>query len=95
MNVLLKAWLLTDNNEKIKKILGMKIKKKLLCFCFFSHVWCIHMGTYVFNVYITMQQLLMLYIFYDNKPNNANIFNVNILNAVNRLTACLCGEKYP
>ena len=22
----LKAWLLTDNNEKIKKILGMKIK---------------------------------------------------------------------
>ena len=48
---------------------------------FFPHVWCIHMGTYIFNVYITMQQLMMLYIFYDNRPNNANIFNVNILNA--------------
>ena len=37
----------------------------------FSCVWCI--GTYVFNAYVTMNQLMMLYIFYDNRPNNANI----------------------
>ena len=48
------------------------------------------METYIFNVYITMQQLLMLYIFYDNKPNNANILNVG-----DRLSACLCGKNYP
>ena len=62
---------------------------------FFSHVQCMCMGTYIFNAYITMQQVMMLYIFYDNRPNNANIFNVNILNAGNRPTACLCSEKYP
>ena len=62
---------------------------------FFSHVWCMHMGTYVFNAYITMQELMMLYIFYDNRPNNVNIFNVNILNVGDRLTTCLCSEKYP
>ena len=31
----LKAWLLTDKNEKIKKILGMKIKKITLFLFFF------------------------------------------------------------
>ena len=59
--------------------------------CFFSCVQCIHMETYMyFNAFITMQQLTMLYILYDNRLNNANIFNVG-----DRLTACLCGKKYP
>ena len=69
MNVPLKGWLLTDNNEKMKKILGMKIKKSYFVSGVFLHV--------------------------DNKPNNANIFNANILNVDDRLTVCLCSEKYP
>ena len=41
------------------------------------------------SVHVQSYLMLMLLV-YDNKPNNANI-----LNAGNRLTACLCGEKYP
>ena len=58
--------------------------------CFF-HVYGAYAWKHMyFNAFITMQQLMMSYIFYDNRLNNVNIFN-----AGNRLTACICSKKYP